>query len=187
MPQRVSSCRAPDEGVRCCTTQQQNAHVTEQREVLYRWHPWHGRTVSIVSLMVRGGVATFRCRTDDSSRCFEVPQWMFDAATCCRTQLASQAMVACRALHDLRDLIQATERISSTPVLQGEHLISHATGDAHATQKPKTGERAVRAVSADSATALDQRTTRSTRARGRAAREIAVPACSRAPRIAGAR
>lgn len=183
----ANGSRAWSDDVADYTTKQQNAHITEQREVLYRWHPWHGRTVSIVSAMVRGGIATFRCRTDDSSRCFEVPQWMFDAATCCRMQLASQAIVACRALYDLRDLIQATERISSTPVLQGEHLTSHATGGAHATQKPKNVKRAVTAVSADSATALDQRTHRGTRAHGRAARKIAVPARSSAPRIGGAR
>ena len=171
----------------CTTPQQQNAHITEQREVLYRWHPWHGRTVSIVSAMVRGGVATFRCRTDDGSRCFEVPQWMFDAATCCRTQLVSQAIVACQALYDLRDLIQATERTSSTPVLQAEHLIPHATGGAHAAQKSNNVERAVTIVSADSAIALDQRTPRSTRARRRAACETAVPARSRTPHTGGAR
>jgi hypothetical protein len=113
-----------------CTTQQQNAHVTEQREVLYRWHPWHGRTVSIVGAMVRGGVAIFRCVADDSTRAFEVPQWMFDAAMCCRTQLASQAIVVCSALYDLLDLIRTTERIPSTPVLQAEHLIPHAEGGA---------------------------------------------------------
>ena len=134
-PQRVSSSPAPGEAAECCTTQQQNAHITDQREVLYRWHPWHGRTVSIVSATVRSGVATFRCRADDSSRCFEVPQWMFDAAACCHTQLGSQAIVACRALYDLRDLIQATERIHSKPVLLGEHPSIHAAGGAHAIQK----------------------------------------------------
>lgn len=46
-------------------------------------------------------------------------------------------MVACRALCDLRDLIEATERISSIPVLQAEHPISHAAGGAHAMQKSK--------------------------------------------------
>jgi hypothetical protein len=111
---------------------------------------------------------------------------MFDAATCYRTQLVSQAIVACRALYDLRDLIQATERFSSTPVLQAEHLMPHATGGAHATQKSNNVEQAGTAVSADSATALDQRTSGSTRARRRAARETAVPARSRTPRIGGA-
>lgn len=127
-------------------TQQQNAHLTEQREVPYRWHPWYGRGVAIVSAMARGGIATFRCRVNDSSRCLDVPQWMFDVASCCRAQLASKAMVACRALCDLRDLIEATERISCIPVLQAEHPISHAAGGAHAMQKSKNVERAVTAV-----------------------------------------
>lgn len=143
--------------------------------------------MSIVSATVRGGVATFRCRADDSIRCFEVPQWMFDAATCCRMQLVSQATVVCRALYDLRDLIQATEQISSATVIQAEHLIPNAPGGAHAMQKSKNIERAVTAISADSAAALDQPTHRRTQARGRAAREAVVPARSRAPRIGGAR
>jgi hypothetical protein len=175
------------EAAECCTTQQQNAHITEQREVLYRWHPWYGRSVAIVSAMARGGIATFRCRVDDSSRCLDVPQWMFDVASCCRAQLASKAMVACRALCDLRDLIEATERISCIPVLQAEHPISHAAGGAHAMQKSKNVERAVTPVSSNSATALDQPTDRSTRAHRRAARETADPARSRTPRIGGAR
>jgi hypothetical protein len=112
---------------------------------------------------------------------------MFDAATCCRMQLVSQATVACRALYELRDLIQATERISSTPVLQAEHLVPHAPGGAHAMQKTKNIERAVTSVSADSAAALGQPTHRRAQARRGAARGTAVPARSRAPRVGGAR
>jgi hypothetical protein len=145
----VRSTFSPDACAHGWTTQQQNAHVTEQREVLYRWHPWHGRTVSIVGAMVRGGVAIFRCRSDDSGRTLEVPQWMFDAVACCRTQLAPQAIVACRALYDLHGLIRAAERIPSTPVLQAEHLIPHFTGGAHATHGSKDAERAAAAVPAD--------------------------------------
>lgn len=171
-----------------CTTQQQNAHITEQRQVLYCWHPWYGRTVSIVGAMVRGGVAIFRCRPDDSSRCLEIPQWMFDAAMCCRAQLVPQPIVACQSLYDVRDLIQITERISSTPVLKGEHLLPHDTGGAHAMQKKsKNVERATTAVSSDAASALDQPACRVTRTRSRAAREAAKSARSRAPHIGGAR
>src|SRR5262249_6897423 len=79
-------------GGRGCTPRQQNAHIIEQREVLYRWHPWHGRTVSIVAAMTRGGLAIFRCHADDRSRALEIPQWMFDPATCCRTHLAARAI-----------------------------------------------------------------------------------------------
>jgi hypothetical protein len=175
-------------GVRGCTTQQQNAHITEQREILYRWHPLYGQTVSIVGAMVRGGVAIFRCRPDDSIRCLEVPQWMFDAAMCCRAQLASQAIVACHALYQLRDLIEVTERISSTPVLEAEHLLPHDAGGAHAMQKKsKNVERATTAVSSDAASALDQPTSGVTRTRSRAAGEAAKSARSCAPRIGGAR
>lgn len=138
--------------------------------------------------MVRGGVAIFRCRPEDNNRCLEIPQWMFDAAMCCHAQLASQAFVACRALYDIRDLIQVTERISSTPVLEGEHLLAHDTGGAHAMQKKsKNVERATTAVSSDAAFALDQPTGRVTRARSRTAREATRSVRSRAPRIGGAR
>ncbi len=174
-------------GARGCTTQQQNAHITDQREVLYRWHPWHGRIVSIVSAMVRGGIATFRCRADDGGSCLDVPQWMFDAATCCRAQLVSQATVSSRALYDLRDLIQATERISSTPVIQAEHLIPQSPGGAHATQNSKNIERATAAVSNDCTIELDQHSFGSTRTGRRAARQAAGPARSRTARIGGAR
>jgi hypothetical protein len=39
----------------------QNAHVTESRVVLYRWHPWHGRLVYIVGAVARNEHALYRC------------------------------------------------------------------------------------------------------------------------------
>jgi len=124
---------SPDERVHDCTTRQQNAHIIEQREVLYRWHPWHGRKVSIVAAMTRGGVAIFRCHADDGRRALEIPQWMFDAATCCRMPLAPRAVVACRALYDVRHLIQVIDRIPSIPMLDAEPLVSDTEGGAQAT------------------------------------------------------
>lgn len=113
---------------------------------------------------------------------------MFDAAMCCRAQLVRQPSVACRALYDLRDLIEVTERIPATPVLEAEHLLPHDAGGAHAMQKKsKNVERATTAVSSDAASALDQPTRRVTRTRARAAREAAQSARSLAPRIGGAR
>lgn len=138
--------------------------TTERREIVYRWHPLYGHTVSIVGAMLGGGVAIFRCRPDDSSRCLEIPQWMFDAAMRCRAQLASRAFVACHALSQLRDLIDVTERISSAPVLEAEHLLPHDAGGAHAMQKKsKNVERATTAVPSDATSALDQPTSRVTR------------------------
>src|SRR5262249_42230738 len=160
---------------RCCTTRQQNAHIIEQREVLYRWHPWHGRTVSIVAAMTRGGLAIFRCHADDRSRALEIPQWMFDPATCCRTHLAARAIVACRALCAVRRLSQIVERLPSTPMLQAGHLAPPTEGGAHATDDSKDLERAAAAVRTDRAAALDRHPDRGTRAHGRPARATAAP------------
>lgn len=120
----------------------------------------------------------FRCRTDDSSRALEVPQWMFEVAMCCRSQLAPRAIVACRALYELRELIGATERIASTPVLQAEHLTPHTAGGAHATQDSKDLERAAAAIPTDGAAALEARTGRSSPAHDYATCTVAASARS---------
>lgn len=139
--------------------------------------------MSIVGAMVRSGVTIFRCHSDDSSRALEVPQWMFDEAVCWHMRLAPRAIVTCRALYDLRELIWATERVASTPVLQAERLIPHSEGGAHATQDSKESERSAATVRADGAGALDRHTGRDARAHGHTARPTAAPARSRAPRI----
>ncbi len=178
---------SPDERVHDCTTRQQNAHIIEQREVLYRWHPWHGRKVSIVAAMTRGGVAIFRCHADDGRRALEIPQWMFDAATCCRMQLAAQAIVACRALSDVRDLVEVIDRVPSIPLLDAEHLVSDTEGDAQATQDSNEIGPAAAAVRADRAATLDRHPDRGARAHDHAARATAAPAHPRASRTGGAR
>jgi hypothetical protein len=38
-----------------CTTRQHNAHRTEEREILYPWHPWFGRVVFVDEMVSRGG------------------------------------------------------------------------------------------------------------------------------------
>ncbi len=164
-----------------CTTPQQNAHITEQREVLYRWHPWYRRKVSIVATMARGGAALFRCHTEGSSRALDVTQWMFDAAACCRTALAAQALVSCRALYDLRDLIQAIEQIPSKPELPAAPLMLHTAGGAHANQDSTDLERTAAAVRADRPAALDGPSHRGPRANGRFARASAATAHAHAP------
>jgi hypothetical protein len=52
-----------------------NASVAEEREVLYRWHPWFGRKVHVHQSVVRGWVEIFRCILDglSSDRCLELP------------------------------------------------------------------------------------------------------------------
>jgi hypothetical protein len=92
--------------------------------------------------------------------------------------------VACRALYDLRELIQAAEPTPSTSVLQAEHLIPYTEGGTHATQNSKDIERSAEVVRAD---ALDRPTDRDARAYARTAHATAAPARSRASRIGGAR
>ena len=76
----------------CCTTRQHNAHRTEEREVLYRWHPWCGRRVFVHDVSFKGGVRIFRCaETAQVARCVEVPEgrrkWP-SRAPCSRLQAA---------------------------------------------------------------------------------------------------
>src|SRR5262245_4547490 len=78
-----------------CTTRQHNAHRTEEREVLYRWHPWFGRRVFVHEVSFKGGVRIFRCAetAQGVARCVEVPEWMFDRATCCGMAYAESTRV----------------------------------------------------------------------------------------------
>src|SRR5262249_54180096 len=81
----------PRRGVaaRGCTTRRQNAHGTEERELLYPWHPWTGRLVHVHEVIDKAGAKTCRCSLSGlaSGRWLEVPAWMFDRAACgkCRT------------------------------------------------------------------------------------------------------
>ena len=80
------NCRGADGG---CRSRQSDTYRIESREVRYPWHPWYGRAVGIDRVVVRGGRAVFRCRVEpgQESRSVEVPQWMFDAASCHRMRL----------------------------------------------------------------------------------------------------
>ena len=133
-----------------CTSQRQSAHVTESRIVQYRWHPWHGRAVFIVGAFAKAGHAVYRCvleRTDES-RALEIPQWMFDAAVCCRIALAPAPSVTCEALRELRRLIDSACRAAThAGVLQAEHLSTADPGGAYATRESSAIDRSVGVVS----------------------------------------
>ena len=66
----------------CCTTGRQNAHGTEERELLYTWHPWAGRKVQIHDVIEKAGNENFRLSGAISGRGLEVPAWMFDRTIC---------------------------------------------------------------------------------------------------------
>jgi hypothetical protein len=74
-------CGGIGEGELRCTTRRQSPRITESRVVLYRWHPWHGRSVFIVASLNKGE-PVFRCALEpgDWIPTPEVRQWMFDPA-----------------------------------------------------------------------------------------------------------
>jgi hypothetical protein len=83
-----------------CTTQRRNAHRIEEREVLYRWHPWAGCVVHIHELIEKASGDAFRCSRDGDAlgRWQELPAWMFDRASCARIQIGADPQVDLAAL-----------------------------------------------------------------------------------------
>ena len=120
-----------------CTSRQQNAHITETREVLYRWHCWYGLPVYIFGAVTRGEHRLFRCALDhgDSGRLLEVPQWMFEATACCRMVLMEAANVSVETLRDLNRLLCAVGSPNEVGMLQVKHPTLPDSGGARA--KPK--------------------------------------------------
>ena len=90
-----------------CRRRQQNAHVTERRDVLYPWHPWFGLTVHIRQVVEKGLTGTLRCSVDGvgSGRWLELPAWMFDRAICLPITVASSPRAHLAALESLRKLL----------------------------------------------------------------------------------
>ena len=66
-----------------CTTRRQNAHRTEERKVLYLWHPWAGCIVRIHEVIEKVAGDLARCSHDGAAdRLLELPIWMFDRSAC---------------------------------------------------------------------------------------------------------
>jgi hypothetical protein len=131
-----------------CTSRQRNAHVTESREILYRWHPWHGRTVFVLGAVTKADEAVFRCALEhaDVARPLEVPQWMFDAATCCHISLVTTPSVRVPALRELDRLLLAAGAGERRCVLQAQHLSPPDPGGACATREDTATTRPVGTV-----------------------------------------
>lgn len=117
-----------------CTSRRRNAHVTESRVVLYRWHPWHGREVFVFGAVAKGEQVVLRCALEpaDLARPLEVPQWMFDAAACCRTTLTAAPSVDIETLRELDALVRAATAASGSAVLKAEHRSKPDSGGARA-------------------------------------------------------
>jgi len=99
----------------CCTTERQNTHVIDMREVLYPWHPWFGRSIYAHEVIDKSGDAVFRCNLTGrpSDRLLEVPVWMFDRAACAVCRRVDMAYADSDALSALARLIRDVGRFSS--------------------------------------------------------------------------
>lgn len=112
-----------------CTTTQLKAHVTK-RLVFYRFHPWYGREVSVISSMTRREIATFRCSLpeDPLEKFYDIPQWMFDEAFCLNMKPSDQAAVSVFGLRSLAQCIvelQASAAATNTYFQNGD--VCHET------------------------------------------------------------
>ncbi len=164
---RVIDSRSPSANVFHCTSRQQNAHITDTRELLYRWHCWYGRPVYIFGTVTRGEHVFLRCALDrgESGRLLEVPQWMFEATACCRMVLAATASVSVQTLRDLTRLMRAVQSPDEVGVLQGKHPTLPDSGGAREKPKSSKNTQAVDHVSSSAAdAAVAQHAHRSTRA-----------------------
>ena len=100
-------CSATDGCEPRCTTGRHNTHVTEEREVLYPWHPWCGHVVHVHQALDRRASAYFRCSLEAgmTGRWLEVPAWMFERATCMPMKLAGSPRINVFALKALGSLL----------------------------------------------------------------------------------
>jgi len=116
--------RAPGEGADSCTTQQHNTHIRDVRVMCYGWHPWHGRTVQVHSNLVKRGRPVAYCSLEDVPTCrvLEVPLWMLDVATCCKTRLSRPGFVSVQFLRELKEVLQSAQgRVRDQTAPEAQH------------------------------------------------------------------
>ena len=112
-PRPACGQQAPSAGAPRCTTQRHNAHSTgtgfsEEREVVYPWHPWAGRFVRVHNVIRRPTGAIARCTVVDgetAARALEIPVWMLDAVWCRDMRHRTEPVASVDALKALRALL----------------------------------------------------------------------------------
>ena len=144
----------------CCTTRRGNAHRTEERKVLYPWHPWAGCIVHVHEVIEKAAGGVFRCSHDGcaSGRLLELPIWMFDRAVCAPMRVETFPQGDIAALQALRTLLDAICGVAvdlastNTPVLGAAWASQDQNrGEVHATPtaastRPSKRDAAVRSV-----------------------------------------
>ena len=97
-----------------CTTAIRNAHNTDERDIIYAWHPWVGRRVEILRGFERGGISTVRCRLAGRAQCLplEVPMWMLERAACASISRVPEPISDTASLYALAQLLEQVEPVS---------------------------------------------------------------------------
>jgi hypothetical protein len=132
-----------------------NAHRTEERKVLYPWHPWAGCIIHIHEVIEKEAGDVARCSFNDGSlgRLLELPIWMFDHAACAPIRIETSPRVDIAALQALRTLLDATAIggialgvASSNVPDSGAARVSHDQnrGEVHATPTAASTRRSKR-------------------------------------------
>ena len=116
------------------TSRQHKTHNTQVREVVYAWHPWCGQK-GLICEPVSRHEPVFRCRVQHGKdvRLLEIPQWMFDRASCCPMHLAQSPIVGVEQLRQLRELLDVT---TASPLLEDQHRPFKKKGDADEQKVP---------------------------------------------------
>jgi hypothetical protein len=127
-------CSTPSACGPHCTTRQHNTHRTEEREVVYPWHPWFGLAVFVHETMKRDGAGVLRCSqsSEDGVRCLEMPEWMFDRAACCGMVRGESPRVSRAGLDRLKALISVGFGGSSGGVIEARSSSLSQKGEADA-------------------------------------------------------
>lgn len=134
-----------------CTTRLNKTHFTE-RVVRYRWHPWYGRAVVVFVAVKKGNDRVIRCALEPShtARPLEIPEWMFEEASCLSCVLSTSPVVRWEALRQLSELLIATGRFGKGIVVQAGHLDCANPGGTDAVRASPTGDRSAQSVSSHS-------------------------------------
>jgi len=132
-----------------CTTRQHNTHRTEEREVLYPWHPWFGRRVFVHEVLVRGNGRVFRCSetVQAAARRLAIPEWMFERAACCGMARAESPRVNRAALDGLKALILEAFGATAGAMIEARPRSFSLEGEADATPRTPSSCPTTRTVS----------------------------------------
>ena len=147
-----------------CTTRQTKTHITEHREVYYRWHPCFGKRVEIEQGVNKPHGAVFRCFVDAAEfpSNLEIPKWMFDRAACTLMVDKIKPNVSVDALWELQLLLQSAA--PANDMVEEQRHSPKRKGDADEAPTTSTSSQSVKSVPRHSeAPAVALTTPRSTR------------------------